>query len=115
MKPGEPIIECQKCGRFNNLGDVCLCARSGAHPRSILDRAEETVSGERAKDYGHPRENIERIRQRWSQVVGKELTSEQVCLMLVDLKVARLCNTPQHEDSWLDIAGYVRVNEMVKQ
>lgn len=82
---------------------------------SILERAEATVSGERARDYGHPRENVERIRARWSQVVGFDLSVQQVCLMLIDLKAARLCKTPEHEDSWLDIAGYVRVCEMAQE
>jgi hypothetical protein len=82
---------------------------------SVLDRANEAVNGERAQSYGHPRDNVERIRVRWSQIVGRELSISEVCLMLVDLKVARLCNGADHEDSWVDIAGYALVREMALQ
>ena len=82
---------------------------------SILEKAEAAVNGPRNVDYGHPRENIERIRERWSQVLGMHLTAQQVCLMMIDLKCARLVNDPAHYDSWMDIAGYVRVMEMTSE
>ena len=37
--------------------------------------------------------------------LGQDVTPEQV-LCMTCLKVARLMETPKHEDSWVDIAGY---------
>jgi hypothetical protein len=39
-------------------------------------------------------------------VFGQTVTPEQVALAMTCLKVARLIETPDHEDSWVDIAGY---------
>jgi len=39
-------------------------------------------------------------------VLGQSVTPEQVVLCMTCLKVARLMETPDHEDSWVDIAGY---------
>ena len=41
------------------------------------------------------------VGRAWSNV-----TPEQVVLCMTCLKVARLMETPKHEDSWVDIAGY---------
>jgi hypothetical protein len=74
---------------------------------SILQQADEIINGERAADYGSAQENFKRIADLWSVVFGRPVTVEQVCLAMIQLKVARLCNSPGHRDSWMDIAGYV--------
>ena len=48
----------------------------------------------------------QRIASLWSVVLGQDVTPEQVALCMTCLKVARLMETPAHEDSWVDIAGY---------
>lgn len=61
---------------------------------------------ERGENYGSVRENHLRIALLWSVVLGQDVTPEQVALCMTCLKVARLIETPDHEDSWIDIAGY---------
>jgi len=72
-----------------------------------LQTADELINGDRAKDYGSVSENFQRIADLWSVVLGVGVTPEQVALCMIQLKVARLVNTPEHKDSWVDIAGYV--------
>lgn len=72
----------------------------------LLDRAKEAINGPRAGDYGDVRANFERIAQMWSALLGTEVRWDQVAQCMVAVKLARLANAPEHEDSWLDIAGY---------
>lgn len=74
---------------------------------SILLRANDLINGDRQADYGDARENLQRIADLWGTVLGIEVTIEQVCLCMIQLKAARLVKSPKHEDSWIDIAGYV--------
>lgn len=76
-----------------------------------MDKVEalrEAISAveERGESYGSVRENHLRIARLWSVVLGQDVTPEQVALCMTCLKVARLIETPDHEDSWIDIAGY---------
>jgi len=70
-----------------------------------LEAAKNAVV-ERGENYGGVRENHQRIAALWSVVLGQDVTPEQVVLCMTCLKVARLMETPDHEDSWVDIAGY---------
>jgi hypothetical protein len=42
----------------------------------------------------------------WSVLLGKEVTVRQVYQCMVAVKLCRLIETPDHEDSWIDICGY---------
>ena len=74
--------------------------------RSILIKADEIINGPRNEAYGDPRPNHERIAGLWSVILERKVTWVQVILCMVAVKVARLIQTPSHEDSWMDIAGY---------
>ena len=50
-----------------------------------------------------------RIATLWSVTLGIEIKPEQVPLCLMQLKIARRCNKPEHDDSIIDIAGYASV------
>jgi len=69
-------------------------------------QAAISAVAERGENYGAVRENHQRIANLWSVVFGQTVTPEQVALAMTCLKVARLIETPDHEDSWVDIAGY---------
>ena len=71
----------------------------------LLQQAAATVA-DRRQTYGDPTRLFERVAVRWSQQLGTEVTATQVGLCLIELKLARLANDPQHRDSLLDIAGY---------
>ena len=73
----------------------------------ILREAENLINGQRADDYGSPQVNFSRIAKLWEPILGLEITPVQAALMLAQLKVARLINTPTHRDSYIDAAGYI--------
>lgn len=72
----------------------------------VLDRAKHLISNDRIKHYGPPKENFARLAKLWSVVIGTDITAAQVAICLAQLKIARLIETPDHEDSWIDLAGY---------
>ena len=74
----------------------------------LLDACKVALNS-RGQHYGKVLENHNRIAKIWSIILGSDVTEEQVALMMVGLKVARLIETPDHQDSILDIAGYAAV------
>lgn len=72
---------------------------------TILEEAQRMVYGDRQADYGSVTENFSNIARLWSVIVGKDITPEQVGLMMVTLKVARQMNKPKR-DNLVDGAGY---------
>ena len=72
----------------------------------ILDKAKTLISGERAKDYGDAYLNHKRIAELWSPILDKDITVELVYACMIAVKLSRLIETPDHEDSWIDICGY---------
>ena len=72
----------------------------------ILDKAKVLISGERAKDYGDAYLNHKRIAELCSPILDKDITVEQVYACMIAVKLSRLIETPDHEDSWIDICGY---------
>lgn len=81
----------------------------------LLDAARQAVS-DRGLNYGRPEDNFARIAALWNAYLGNKgmlvnatnevLEGPDVALLLALVKVARLQNSPTHEDSWVDIAGY---------
>lgn len=74
--------------------------------RDILQEADRLIHGPRQQHYGPPEENFRRIAVRWGQLLGVEIAPWQVCVMMADLKIARLCEGP-HRDSMVDGCGYL--------
>lgn len=72
----------------------------------VLNEALTIVNGDRASDYGDASENFARIAQGWSVILGTEVTLAQVALCMDWVKTARLIQSPDHLDSWIDKAGY---------
>lgn len=89
-------------------------------PKSLLQQAHEVIYGDREQTYGDPAKNLRTIAAYWSvhlsSTTGENivLTPEDVCEMMILLKVARLANTPNHKDSLLDIAGYAGLQDRVQ-
>ena len=78
----------------------------------MLEEAEAAVAGPRQHYYGDPRTNLSRIAMMWSAIFGHLVSPEEVCMCMIAVKLGRLVNTPAHRDSWVDIAGYVRVADL---
>lgn len=73
----------------------------------ILQKAHELIYSDRQQDYGPAKENFQNIADLWSVILGTSVTADQVAMCMIQVKVARLIRSPDHEDSWVDIAGYV--------
>jgi hypothetical protein len=80
---------------------------------TILEEAGNAVNGARQAAYGDAFDNWDRTAALMSPVVGRILTAEEAILLLIQVKVARLLQTPDHRDSIVDIAGYAAVYEKV--
>jgi len=72
----------------------------------LLQKASDLVNGDRAAVYGDAWDNHSRIARIWSGILGQHIKPEQVYMCMIGLKLARLANTPEHLDSWIDVAGY---------
>lgn len=81
----------------------------------LLSNALKIVE-ERGQDYGEVLANHKRIAEIWSIILETTVKPEQVALCMAGTKIARLIQTSDHYDSWLDLAGYAAVgSECVKQ
>lgn len=76
--------------------------------QNLLRTASDTLRS-RGAHYGTMRENHQRIADIWAVILQQRVTPEQVALCMAGLKIARLVQSPDHEDSWLDLAGYAAV------
>lgn len=81
----------------------------------ITAEAQRLTTRDRRDVYGHPFEDFSRIAQQWQAVLGCTVTPEQVALCMIQLKIGRLCESPHHRDSIVDIAGYANCLDMIRQ
>lgn len=77
----------------------------------IADEAKNIVSGARRSAYGKPERNFERIAGFWSAYAKAkgwpiEFSAADVSPMMRLMKEARLAETPDHRDSFVDLVGY---------
>jgi len=75
----------------------------------VLELAGDLTSAIRDEVYGDPITNHERIAELWSAILGIDITKEEVVLCMIAVKMSRLCRSPEHADSWVDIAGYAAI------
>lgn len=74
----------------------------------ILQEANKAVA-DRGDSYGKPSENFERIAELWGGYTGTYFEADDVGIMMMMVKISRIMETPNHIDSWVDIAGYAAV------
>lgn len=92
-------------------------------PRVDVTRAgHDLIRGDRARDYGPPHDNIERIAQFWSSYFGEErlpggMTSNDVCNLMNLVKIAREATSGgfYHRDSTVDTVGYAAIKEVLAE
>lgn len=80
--------------------------------KPLLHQAHDIINGDRQKDYGPPEESFVRIAKMWSAYLGAPIFPQDVVNLMVLLKVCRAKNG-YHYDSYLDIAGYAGLAEML--
>ena len=61
---------------------------------------------QRGENYGDVRANMTETARRMSLTLGVPVTPATVCLLMIDVKLARLRETPTHLDSIFDVMGY---------
>lgn len=80
--------------------------------KTILEKAQEVVSGERREDYGDMKTSFNNIAAGWSVIAKTEITAHQVGLMMIWLKTVREANNHKL-DNLIDCAGYARCIEVI--
>ncbi len=78
---------------------------------AIADEAKSIVNGARRSAYGKPEDNFERIARFWDAYfknTGRDIdvTAADVSPLMRLMKEARLAETPDHRDSFVDLIGY---------
>ena len=86
---------------------------------NVLQTAESLIYGDRQKQYGNARENFTDIATGWANIVGIQVSPEQVALMMAWLKICRITaglkrGEPAHTDSIVDLAGYAGCIEKIQ-
>ena len=69
------------------------------------------MSGDRNRDYGHPDDNHGCTAELWNAWLLRRASpfgAVDVCVFNILQKLSRLAETPDHLDSWRDIAGYAQ-------
>lgn len=75
--------------------------------QEALAEAARIIEGQRDVQYGGPEDNFSRIAKIWSVIFEKEISSEDVAMAMVAVKVARYASKSGFQpDTWIDIAGY---------
>lgn len=83
--------------------------------KSILEEADDLVSGDRNSAYGHPFEDFTRTGGLWGHLIkglNRPVTPEEVAMCMVALKLSRECHKPKR-DNRVDAAGYTKCLEAV--
>lgn len=74
--------------------------------KDCLDAAAKAALTDRAREYGDPEDSFGLIAALWSRYTERDISSADVAVMMILLKLARVEGNPRHMDSWVDIAGY---------
>ena len=79
----------------------------------LLAEIQVTLN-ERGSIYGSSRTNHERISELWTGYLGDYISPMQVSMCMLLVKVSRLTETPNHQDSIKDLIGYATIyNEIL--
>lgn len=78
-----------------------------SHRQHVLKTAGDLIDGDRARDYGDALVMHTRIAAGWSQILGVDVTPNEVGLCMAWLKLSRIVESPDHEDSYIDAVAYV--------
>jgi hypothetical protein len=85
----------------------------------VTFEAHSIVLGARRFTYGHPKENFEKIRDRWNVTLADKLsaplTITDVAFLMIDVKMAREQNAAK-KDNLTDVVGYASaLHEALRQ
>ena len=77
--------------------------------QDVCRQAAKLLGGNRARDYGDPRDLHGKIAALWSSYLGHAITAHDVALMMVLLKVGRAKAGRFNLDNYVDAAGYASI------
>jgi hypothetical protein len=80
--------------------------------KEILQSATDVIC-DRGSIYGHPRINQTRIAMRLQQLLDTPVQDYQACLALVEVKLARIQESPHYIDSYIDACAYIALAGML--
>jgi len=80
---------------------------------AAFDQMLEIVNVQRAGVYGHPYVDFARVATVKAVVSDCPDARLRHALEMIAVKMCRLVESPDHVDSWVDIAGYARTACMV--
>lgn len=81
---------------------------------NVLDEANKLVSEDRQKVYGHPIKDFTKVSKMTKPIVESTIDPRlKHALYMIQVKIARLLNSPNHIDSVVDIAGYAKTYALI--
>lgn len=83
------------------MADPTLNRRS-----ECLRTAERLVNHERNTTYDEPSADFARIAGMWTAYLGVPIRMHDVAALMILLKMGRARHAPDHDDNWIDAAGY---------
>jgi hypothetical protein len=112
-----PHKDCVRVGdvRRGQCAEIEISAIQRRHTARLdqFDKAVATITFVRGEAYGPPRADFERAQKIKAAVAECPDPAVRHVLEMIGVKMARLCVTPTHLDSLIDIAGYARTGVMV--
>ena len=81
---------------------------------NILEQALQLTTQDRQSVYGHPADDFRKVAEMSKPILASNLDPRlKHALYMIQVKIARLLNTPAHKDSIVDIAGYANTYSLV--
>lgn len=77
-----------------------------------LEKASICVSTDRNRTYGEPEDSFHMVAAMWTSLLSGKLQRHvpvephEVAACLGALKLVRAVESPEHDDNWVDLAGY---------
>lgn len=75
----------------------------------VLQSATDVI-GQRGAVYGSPKINQQRIAARLQQLLEIPVEDWQACLLMVEVKLSRIQESPNHVDSYIDACAYLALS-----
>lgn len=95
-------------------GGAPVMANSKKRQR-VLQNAADLIDGDRARDYGDALEMHKRIAAGWQEILGVKVSAHEVALCMAWLKISRLVEKPDHQDSYVDAAAYIAIGAELQE